>query len=171
MGSGLTALGSGAASGRAAEATANQNQYGEALKGVSAQLQRAALAQELQQQDYQTQLRGSLLQGVKDFNVTPPPNIAARMGTVSGGLRPSAIPDAGAIGSGMENSAALDLLGKGNPNSGFTGATGTQMPTLPGLPSPNGLTSALPYAGAGLNFAGLISNYLKNQQQPAMGGG
>jgi hypothetical protein len=164
IGSGLTALNSGAAQGRAAEAQANQNQFGTQLKGLSAQLDRATLAKKLQEQDYQDQLRGALIQHMQDFQATPPPEVASHMGTVTGGARPSALgPDRGAIGGNIQNTATLDLLQKGDPNTGYTAASTAPMPTLPNLPSPNAGQSVLGYLAPGLSIAGLIKNYLNRQ--------
>ena len=53
-------------------------------------------------------LRGSYLQNVQDVNITAPDGI--RMGTVTGGARPSLLTNRGAVGGDLERKAMLDLL-------------------------------------------------------------
>jgi hypothetical protein len=158
LGKAATSLASGAAQGRVAESTANQNQFGEQIKGLNAQLDRASVAKQLQEQDYKDQLRGALLSNMQDFQATPPPEVASHMGTVTGGLRPSALgPGRADLGTNMTNTATLDLLQKGDPNTGYTAASTAPMPTLPALPSPGAGTTALGALGPGLSIASLLA--------------
>ncbi len=167
LGKAATSLASGAAQGRVAESTANQNQFGAQIKGLNAQLDRASVAKQLQEQDYKDQLRGALLSNMQDFQATPPPEVASHMGTVTGGLRPSALgPGRADLGNAMTNTATLDLLQKGDPNTGYTAASTAQMPALPPLPSPGAGTTALGALGPGLSIASLLA-----QKYPSLFGG
>ena len=102
---------------------------------------------------------GGLLQGAQDVTVTPPPNVAPYMGTITGGLRPSALVGAQGIGANLQQQALLQLM---NPNA----AAGGPMPALnTGAAATNGLLPVssitapgqqpLPQPGA----ASTIANY------------
>lgn len=163
IGGSLSAINSGAAAGRVAEANANIAQTNAGANLARVGLEKQQVGNDLQQQDYQNQVRGSLLQGLKDFTVTPPAGV--NMGTISGGLRPSAIGDAGTIGKGMYDTATSDLTaGKGQ--TGLTGLSGLTLPTLPPLPSPNAAQSALGIAAPALSLAPSFLDILKKYQTP-----
>jgi hypothetical protein len=91
------------------------------------------------------------LTGLQDFQVTPPEGV--HMGTITGGLRPSAIPDRAFIGAGMRDSATADLSGTGNPLTGLTAMKGLTLPTVPPLPSPNAAQTAMGIAAPALSLA------------------
>jgi hypothetical protein len=165
IGSKLTALNSGAAAGRVAEANANIGQANAGANLARVGLEKQQIGNDLQQRDYQDQLRGSLLTGLKDFTVTPPPGV--NMGTISGGLRPSAIPDAGTIGKGMYDTATSDLTaGKGQ--TGLTGLSRITLPTLPDLPSPNGAQTAMGIAAPALSLAPSFMDIMNKYRRPSI---
>jgi len=105
---------------RAEEGNAAIDQYG---------LEKAAY-----QDAIRNALRGSLLQNLQDVNITPPPGV--QMGTVTGGLRPSAVANRGDVGKSLE-ADALKTVMNGSP-------------AVPHIPAASGIDS-------GLNLAAIIA--------------
>ncbi len=167
IGHALTAANAGMASGRVAEAQANQAQNDAAIREMGANLTKARDQSTATSTDYARQVHGGLLQGLQDFQVTPPPNI--HMGTITGGARPSAIIGAHDIGAGMQRQATLDLLGQGDPNlGGVTSLSKITSPTLPSLPEPNVGQKILGGVAPALNIGSTIWDYLSKASAPRL---
>ena len=110
---------------------------GQLIQQALAQLTAQGMSAQQAQTSIKNALQGGLLQGTNDVTVTPPPNIAPYMGTVTGGLRPSAITNGPAIGSSLQQQALLNLM---QPDQASTGP----MPSL--APASNALNGG-PSAG------------------------
>lgn len=101
-------------------------------------------------QGYRDRAQGGLLQGIEDAVVTPPEGI--RMGTVTGGLRPSAIVNRKQLGRDMESSA----ISRGRMGPQFDAVETVGAGQIPGA-------TPMPQAGRldkFLNIASLIGNGL-----------
>lgn len=98
----VTALNTGRAQGRAAEDAAN-------IVYDANNVRRSESAQDNYQRNLSNALRGGLLQGVQDVNVSSPAGIPR--GNVTGGLRPSAIVGREDIGKRLQDQANRNLLG------------------------------------------------------------
>jgi hypothetical protein len=160
----------GVAAGKQAE---QQNAY----LGNQQALQAAALAQagqanqvnqqlaqkQLQTSDYQRNYRNALLatllNGVQDVNINVPADVAAHMGTVSGGLRPSAMPARAQIG-GTVLPQALTALGSNPSTTNLLPPSAGVPPNLTPLPSlgkaGTALAIAAPILTGAANFSSLF---------------
>ena len=156
----------GRSEGRAAEIGVTQDQDAAALDRARLSEQQAARTQgdryeeagidldrreytdKSRSQGYTDRMRGGLLEGLQDFQVTPPEGV--QMGQISGGLRPSAMIGREALGREMSRSA----IQRGLEGPNFSPIERVNSPQIPGL-------SELPKAGkldSFLNIASLISN-------------
>lgn len=155
IGKALTGALSGQAAGRVAEGNAN-------ISASNAGLNRVKTGTDLQNDDYRNLVRASLLKGVQDFHITPPADMVGHVGTVTGGLRPSAIANKDELAQMAIDRSKADLAGRGDPNAGLTGLSKTQAPTFP---QANGAQNALGFAAP---FLSLASLWKKNAALPAI---
>lgn len=136
----LASMEAGRAAGRTAEDAANQTYDRNNIN-------RSIAADDNYQRNVGNALRGGLLQGTQDSTITAPAGI--RMGTVTGGLRPSAILGKEDIGKQLQTQATKNLLA-----SDQSGDTTT--PALTPRPSSNGFDTALNVAAPILSLADLL---------------
>jgi len=162
----LSGASKGRADGRAAEVGVIQDQDSAALDRARLSEQQAARTQKdryeeagidldrreytdkSRSQGYSDRMRGGLLQGMQDVQITPPDGV--QMGQITGGSRPSAMIGREALG--REMSQAAIQRGLDGPN--FSPIERVNSPQIPGL-------SELPKAGkldSFLNIASLISS-------------
>ncbi len=158
----LGAASGGAAAGRKTQAELDQERYRNVLAGVQQELAQQKQLQGQGQLDYNNAVRGGLLQGLQDVKITAPPGIP--MGTVTGGLRPSAITNKSDIGSQMQQAAMLDLLSN-NPGGASARLSGINIPTAPALPNESAGMQAIDVAGPALGITGTIANLLNPQKK------
>lgn len=114
----------------------------------------------LQAGDYQRNLKNAIqaglldpVNGVQDINFNLPDRIASHMGTVTGGLRPSAISNRGAISSAV-GPQALEALSHNPTTNDLLPPAGYAPPNLTPYPSATGLDTGLGIAslvGSGLS--------------------
>jgi hypothetical protein len=143
-----TGASAGAAQGRMAESTDNrlrdlleQNAAEGNVKADSLRMRQAILA--------------SLLGGAEDAKIEAPAHIASRVGKVSGGLRPSALPDRQAISQSIMPRLLASLR------------TGNHIPRPTPAPGESGFDKAMGYIGTGSALAGSILPALLRRPQPA----
>lgn len=129
------------AAGRTAEDTANLN-YDQN------NIARSIAAGNDYQRNTWNALRGGLLQGAQDSTITAPPGI--RMGTITGGLRPSAILGKEDLGKQLQVQAMKNLLA-----SDQSGATTT--PAMTARPNANGFDTGLNIAAPLLSLGQLLA--------------
>jgi hypothetical protein len=121
----------------------NANQVNQQLS------QRQAQATDYQR-NYRNALLATLLNGVQDVNINVPADVAAHMGTVTGGLRPSAMPNRAQIGTTVLPQALTAL--QSNPSfNNLLPPSGAVNPNLQPIEAPS---------GAGLNTLALTSAIL-----------
>jgi hypothetical protein len=162
---------------QAAQNALAQTGYDDALKGYNAGIvgSEADLSQRRYLDDLYTQkskqaVKGSFLTGVQDANVTAPAGVPR--GNITGGLRPSAIPDRAAIGDAMKRQAMLELLNPTQPGSTPVSQRtpdGSYLPSLPTVPTAptfqSGGGSALDYLSLGLAAPSFIQQMLSDYRQ------
>jgi hypothetical protein len=126
----------------------------------ASQVNQQLAQKQVQQVDYQRNLKNAIqaglldpTNGVQDINFNLPDRIASHMGTVTGGLRPSAISNRGDISAAV-GPQALEAL-KHNPTTNdLLPPAGNVSPNLTPYPSASGLDTGLGIAslvGSGLS--------------------
>ena len=160
----------GNAQGQAQQATIQQNQDALALKRQDQMHQQVLDAIAAQRQQYgdatKQAMGGGLLQGIQDVSIGAPAGV--HVGTVSGGLRPSAMLGASGIGASMQQrglSAMSDpALAKMTPYHD------TAMPNLTSLPKQGTLGKILAGIGTFGSLASPILSGVDAMRMPKGGG-
>ena len=134
------AAGKGRAEGRAAEQQAGLQQdtaeanrqramQDAALQAILADLAQRRFTGDEYQRSVRNAVGGGLIAGMEDPTFTPPPGV--QMGTVTGGIKPSAIRNAPMIGNEMQRQAILDLMNPLQPGGIQSGVPGASRNAVP----------------------------------------
>lgn len=148
VGGALSDMSAGRADGR-------QEEWNAEMDRVRAQAMLDQVALNRRQLNQNSAVRGNLMQGIQDVNIEAPAGIPR--GKISGGLRPSAIPDRASIGADMERQAREELL---NPPDR----------SISDPPAPNGFDSFLNAAGPILGLGNLFTRRRANPGPVPTGG-
>jgi hypothetical protein len=126
-----------------------RDQNNAAVQQALAQLQQKGFQSSQGQLALKNALQGGLLQGTKDVSIQAPGNI--HMGTITGGLKPSALTGGAQIGSDLQRQSVMNLM---QPDA----ASGGPMPALnTGAGSSSGLLPVTPNGlGAGPGGTSLV---------------
>ena len=150
IGSAFSAAGANAATGRQTQDQANISRYLALMQGINTDLAQRRYNSSEYQRNAGNAARGSYMEGVQDFNVTPPPGV--NMGTVTGGARPSAIVDKEGLGGLLRRQAVAQMVTpQGNNLGGLP-----SLPVLPAQPKASGLSKFLSIFGPIAKVAGAI---------------
>jgi hypothetical protein len=128
------------------------------LQKAQADLQRRQYQSDEYQRNARNSVYGGYLSGVQDVNVQAPDGIP--MGTVTGGLRPSAITNKDQIGEELQRRALMQMM---NPDA---------LPDLPDIPKTtlpqrrSGADTALSAINAGTSFLPLLSDIFRRTVTP-----
>lgn len=163
-------LAGGREAGRAAEQDANQtdfdnqsSQYRNALAGTNIDLERRKFQADNYDRQSHNATRGGLLQGLQDVSIQAPAGI--QMGTVTGGLRPSAIQGKNEIGAALQRNAMIDLLDPTKVNGGQSLPDMPTAPTYTPGPRATGLDTGLNAANLATSGISLIQDLINKSRR------
>lgn len=162
LGGAAASASAGRAQGRVGQQEADIARQQAILAGLNTDLAQRRFTSSEYQRNAGNAARGSFLEGVKDFNVTPPPGV--NMGTISGGARPSAIVDKEGLGGLIRRQSVAQLV---------TPQALPGVPALPAQPQAGKLDKFLNIFGTIAPMIGALSQSGQHQQQGggASGGG
>lgn len=135
-----------------------------AFRSANLDLDRREYGDKARTGGYKDRMFGGLLEGLQDFQVTPPAGV--QVGQISGGLRPSAMIGKEALGSQMSREAIVRGLDGPRFAPVQTGA-GAEIPGLSDLPQAGKLDKFLNIASLIANLAGTVPEFMGQGGQSA----
>ena len=162
-----------AAKGRADEASILDAYYRAKLLGAQQahqagisdaelQLEQSKQSEAVRQQAIRNALFGGLAQGAQDVQINVPDHLKSHVGTITGGLRPSAFVGLQDLGKRVQDQANTTI----NTPPTFQTPAPYVPPTAPDMPSTSKAAQFLNYAGLIGSLAGAYGGYKKPQTQP-----